>query len=144
MDNLARKFLEEEGEDLEEYGGYCLELVDDILHWLTPELEAKAEIMYMNVPYLGDLHPSCVQVIGWCHHVALFMDGLVHDAHLEEALPVAAYLRKMFPNNDVIEVTYNSGMDNERVERWYRKETLRDEIKVYEDGRERVHVLDRR
>ena len=122
-DNLARKFLEEEGEDLEEYEGYCLELVDDILHWLKPELEAKAEIMYMDVPYLGDLHPSCVQVIGWRCHAVLFIDGLVHDAHLEEALPVAAYLRRMFPHNDVIEVTYNAGDDEkERVERWTRKE----------------------
>jgi hypothetical protein len=130
MVNLARKFLEEKGEDLEDYDGYCLELVDDILKWLGPEREARAEIMYMDVPYLGDLHPSCVQVVGWRCHAVLFMDGLVHDAYLEEALPVDKYLRTMFPHNNVIEVTYNSGMDNERVERWYRRESLRDGSKL--------------
>lgn len=118
MKNLARDFLEQEGEDIEDYGGYCGELVDDVLHHIDRD---DAEIMYMDVPGLGDLYPVGNRP-SWRFHMALFIDGLVHDAHMEEAMSVADYLRALFPNNDVIEVGYNLGGDDERIECWHRKD----------------------
>ena len=115
--NLVRAFLEKEGEDIEDYGGYCGELVNDVLHHIGRD---DAEIMYMDVPGIDDLYPVG-NLPSWRFHMAIFIDGLVHDAHMNEAMSVADYLRAMFPNNEVIEVTFNAGCDNERIQRWHRR-----------------------
>jgi len=123
MENVVRQFLKENKKRLSDYDGFCLELVDDVLHFLDDTVDAK--VIYMDVPREGRLlasHAFSFWGGNWRYHAAVFIDGLVHDGLFKHPMPVNKYLRKMFPRNDVIEVSYYTP---ERVERWVRKEALR-------------------
>jgi len=114
--NRAREYLDSVGEPIAQYEGFCLELADEVLWFINDD---SAQIIYLDAPNGGVLFPT-VSRSRWSYHAAVFLDGLVHDAWLEEALPVKDYLRKMF-RNDTINATYYIP---ERQERWVRKEAL--------------------
>jgi len=115
--NLARQFLATINGHASDYDGYCLELADDVLHFIEAP---DAQILYIDAPH-DYLRPQQGKAIRseWRYHAVVFVGGLVHDGWLVEALPVRDYLRKMFSMNGELELTY---YDPERVERWVREE----------------------
>lgn len=68
---------------LVEWEGYCLELVNDLLH-----SHPEGQILYVdNLPKDHD----------WLYHAVLVLDGIVYDAwHPEVRLPPAEYVREVF------------------------------------------------
>lgn len=69
------------GSALNEWDGWCLELVDHLLHQ-----HPSGQILYVD------------NLTGhWKYHAALVLDGLVYDAwHPEARLPPAEYVAAVF------------------------------------------------
>jgi len=75
-----------QGEELKKWEGYCLELVNELLH-----RHPTGQILYIE-PWAGP----------WKYHTALVLDGLVYDAWYPDVrLPPAEYVEEVF--GDVIE-----------------------------------------
>lgn len=71
------------GRALREYDGWCLELVDSLLH-----KHPTGRVLYVG-PLDG--HPT------WQWHAALVLDGIVYDAwHPMVRLPPAEYVAEVF------------------------------------------------
>lgn len=79
---------------LSEFDGWCLELVNDLLHKYP-----DGEILYLEF------------VSGpWKYHAALVLDGIVHDAwNPTVRLPPADYVRTVFGDGATWEI--NPGSD---------------------------------
>lgn len=87
--------------DLDEWDGWCLELVDDLLHKYP-----DGDILYIE---LGDTHPL------WTYHAAMVLDGLVYDAwHPNVRLPPAEYVERVFGAGVSWEI--NPGSEDDDVE----------------------------
>ena len=75
--------------DLEPWDGFCLELVNDLLH-----KHPTGQVLYVE-PEFGP----------WRYHAAMLLDGIVYDAwHPEVRLPPAEYVRSVFGDSATWEV----------------------------------------
>ena len=94
--NIALQILEELGEELEDYEGFCGELADQVLH-RNPD----AQILYIKPAYeFGFLN---YKDDGWRYHMVAVVDGIVHDAWFPELLlPPEQYVEKAFPRAGAI------------------------------------------
>ena len=89
--NIAVQILEELGEDLKDYEGFCGELADQVIH-----RNPGAQILYIEpccdscwLPHKDD---------AWRYHMVAVVDGIVHDAWFPELLlPPAQYVEQAFP-----------------------------------------------
>lgn len=91
--NLAVRYLKDHGETLEEYDGFCGELVDAIIHWMG---EQRVRIMYLKGDCDG-IGPDCC----WSYHMVPVIDGRVHDAWFPAlVVPPDEYLLAAFPGQD--------------------------------------------
>jgi hypothetical protein len=87
------------GDALAHFDGYCLELVDHLLHE-----HPTGKIIYVT--------PRNGSRIGkrWRYHCALLLDGIVHDAwHPDARLPPAEYVEHVFGKRTKWEI--NPGSD---------------------------------
>ena len=94
--NIALQILEELGEGLEDYDGFCGELADAVLH-----RHPGAKILYIE--------PCCKWTYlnygddGWRYHMVAVVDGIVHDAWFPELLlPPEQYVEQAFPRAGAI------------------------------------------
>jgi hypothetical protein len=85
--NLATEYLAAKQETVADWDGVCGELANAIF-------SDGDHIIYVE----GDIR--------WTYHMALFRDGLVHDAWCEgDALPLREWLLKMFGGDAEVEVS---------------------------------------
>lgn len=90
--NIALQVLEELGEDLDEYRGYCGELADAIMHRYP-----NAQILYVKPR--KDWEDLAIGDDICRYHMAAVVDGIVHDAWFPELLlPPDRYVKQAFPN----------------------------------------------
>jgi hypothetical protein len=116
VENLAHAFVREQGKDVEaeraDWHGDFLEWTDDFGSWLETRGIAYRLLWMESVEghesgdhRRGTIFPSPLLYPGerWSSHTALEIDGRVHDLwFIDEALPVADYLAKMFPGQVVV------------------------------------------
>jgi len=89
--NLALAYLENAGKDLRAYDGFCLELVDDILHWLDRR-EESASILHLEP--IGGRWLKWRSGLAWTYHAVLLCHGKVHDAWHPQVLTLRSYLAR--------------------------------------------------
>lgn len=87
--NLARKYLQDNNQSLEDYDGWCGELANHIIGH-------DDSIIWVEGP-----------AIQWKYHMVAMIDGLVHDAWCDgDALPLQDWLTRMF-GDAWVEVSMN-------------------------------------
>lgn len=94
--NLAARFLLETDQTTLDYHGSCMELVNDMMGWLTQ----SHHHIWIEPADGGYLKPACKE-FEWKYHAAMIVGGLVHDAWFEDALELDAYLYMVFPDQHV-------------------------------------------
>ena len=120
--DLATKWLQEAGNRLRVFEGWCLDLADEVGKWLWRQ-GIESLLVYIE-PTVGGGIPVVAHYSSgsrrWKFHAVLFADGLIHDAWLGEALDPKRYFATVFPGQE-LRVEYRGDdprRDFERAETW--------------------------
>lgn len=96
--NLTIQFLRRSGGDIDEYDGFCGELVDGMIHWLG---EDRVKILYIEGADGAEIIAGTWR--HWRYHMAPVIDGIVHDAWFPDMLlPPDEYVLKAFKDQHVV------------------------------------------
>lgn len=94
--NLATRYLQESGQQLADYDGSCMELVNDMMGWVKQDFHH----IWIEGAEGQDIRPSGRTAV-WKYHAAMIVGGLVHDGWFPDALELDSYLGMVFPDQYV-------------------------------------------
>lgn len=96
MENVATAFLLSQNAQLEDYEGYCGELVNDILN----SLNGVSNVSILHLEGVNKENLQSITGYEWNYHMVLVIDGMIHDAWHPDVVPVGQYLLN-FTNSDI-------------------------------------------
>jgi len=95
--NLCHQYLVETNQTLDDFRGLCVELIDEVMHWLDPKPYTCVTLDGVDGRELSPMGSN----ENWDIHQVIEVDGLIHDGWWPEPLPLDEYLKAQFPFDDV-------------------------------------------
>lgn len=109
-ENLAFNYIIERNDKLGNWDGLCGQLATNVSRWLKNQGIKHNVLIFKRCPEdTGGvkqkyLYPSTMPR-EWYYHVAIEVDGVIHDPWFKQPVPFESYLKVMFPSQ-VVEIKH--------------------------------------